>query len=762
MSRILSLICASVLFGTAVLAQTPKVDVKNEAQVNTEALEFSPTFYEDGIVLISTNTAGLKKIKDKNINTNTTSILRSRRNASGELQVAEPFSKEISSQFHDGPVCFDRTAETVYFSRNHLQNGKEKLAKDGVQRMGLYMSKKAGSTWSAPEPLPFNNIDVDDCHPSLSIDGDKLFFASNRTGGQGGMDLWVSYRVGESWSEPVNLGAEINGKGNDVFPFIHADNTLYYASTSFGGSGGLDLFFSTSDGAKWSKPTNMGAPFNTGGDDFGLIADLNKINGYFASNGQGGKGGDEILSFHVNDGTLDDLYKHAPKKETDGVFCVVDAATGAKLPNAEVRLINLENGSVIGRDENGNLITIRTEDGQDVMRSVPPDKGITGTTGADGCFTTKLRAGTYVVMGTHEGYDTKQMQVVAKDAPVNATLALGKGTGKVRWNAAAFNHFSNTPLNGAMFVLTNKQTGARDTVYADANGNVDKYLDADTKYRVDVFQNGRVLGTTEIDTANWVDGTPISQNISVAPLVEGTIIELPHIYYNFNDATLRPDAQQDMDLLVSLMRQHPTLTVELASHTDSRGSHSYNRELSQRRANGVVEYLVTRGISRNRLRPVGYGEDQPRNRCVDGVACSDAEHARNRRTAVRILTGIQGATFVYFDGASAPGNSGGSVSHSNGNVETTSYEGGGQTTTMRGNLDYFVVVGSFMQTSGAETRRQDLINAGYSEAYVTQFPNSAFQSVCVGRFSNRRDADALRRRVERSTRFDAFVRPTPK
>lgn len=214
------------------------VEVRNEAAINTEGLEFSPTFYEDGIIFISTNTAGMKKKTDERLKMPAMSILRSRRAPDGNLLPPEPFAAELTSIYHEGPVCFDRTAETIFFSRNALINGKVKLAKDATQKMRLYWSKKEGNTWSEPQPLPFNNNEFDDCHPAISIDGDKLFFASNRPGGFGGMDLYVSYRVGDTWSEPINLGADINTRGNEVFPFIHADNTLYFASDGLPGGKG--------------------------------------------------------------------------------------------------------------------------------------------------------------------------------------------------------------------------------------------------------------------------------------------------------------------------------------------------------------------------------------------------------------------------------------------------------------------------------------------------------------------------------------------
>ena len=121
------------------------VDVKNEAAVNTEGLDFSPTFYEDGIVFISTNTAGLKKRTDEKLKLPSMSILRSQRNTDGALATPVPFAVELSSLYHEGPVCFDRTAETIYFSRNAVIGGKAKYAKDDQLKMRLY-------SWSERAP----------------------------------------------------------------------------------------------------------------------------------------------------------------------------------------------------------------------------------------------------------------------------------------------------------------------------------------------------------------------------------------------------------------------------------------------------------------------------------------------------------------------------------------------------------------------------------------------------------------------------------
>ena len=194
------LFCFSmVLMGNVVSAQEQKpvtIEIQNEAAINTKELEFSPTFYEDGIVFISTNNeVAKKKAVDKNQEL-MMSILRSRRAAAdGMLQTPEQFSKELTSLNHEGPVCFDRTTETIFFSSNAVINGKDQFAKDKIQHTRLYSSKKENGEWAKPELLPFNNNEFDDFHPSISIDGDKLFFASNRPGSFGSTDIYVSWMI---------------------------------------------------------------------------------------------------------------------------------------------------------------------------------------------------------------------------------------------------------------------------------------------------------------------------------------------------------------------------------------------------------------------------------------------------------------------------------------------------------------------------------------------------------------------------------------
>jgi len=742
------------------------VQVKNEIAVNTLGLEFSPTFYEDGIVFISTNTVGLKKLTDEDLKLPSMSILRSRRDTEGNLGAPEAFAKELSSVDNEGPVCFDRTAETVFFSSNTVIGGKVMFAKDKSQKMRIYLSKKVNGVWSAPEPLPFNTNEFDDFHPAISIDGDKLFFASNRPGGLGSTDLYVSYKVGESWSEPVNLGPGVNTAGRDAFPFIHADNTLYFASDGQADrKGGLDMYYVIPEGTQWTKPINMGEPFNTGGDDFGLIVDLNKINGYFSTNGAGGAGGDEIFNFHTENGNLDDYLlqnKRVPDRNLDLKVLVTDKSTGTPIKDAEVQVLNYDGNNVIGRDEQGNLITVQTIEGKEVIGTMPPDQGINGETDSKGRFGTDVKPGNYVVIITKKGYQTKQFRLPISKSGNELVAQMEKsnmaGPGKVQWTPSIFNYSTNAPLAGATMVLTDLKTGKTDTLITDANGMVDHYLNTNSKYKVDLMQGGRIIGSTEVDTHGWSDSNkPMLQNISLAPLMPGSVIELPNIYYNYNDATLRPDARKDLDLVVSLMKQQPSIKVELRSHTDSRGSDEYNQRLSQSRANGVVEYLVMQGISRNRLVPVGYGESEPRNICTDGVNCTDQEYARNRRTEVRMLAGLTGSSMVYVDGNIN------NVSHddpspSNVNVKPSKPNENGKVNVSNASNDtYYVVAGSFLIETRANNQLATLKKLGHNGAEIVRFPNSNFFSVCVGKFKTREQASALKRELDKGN-VNAFVR----
>lgn len=783
-----TLVCLIGLW-TSAFSQQQKVaiQIKNETNINTAGLEFSPIFYEDGIVFISTNTAGAEKFEDEVLKLPAMSILLSRRDTSGNLATPTVFANELVSLYHEGPVSFSPTGDMIYFSRNGLMDGQEVLASDGKLKMRLYASSKNEGGWSAPFDLNLNNGEFDDCHPAMNIDGDKLIFASNRPGGVGGMDLYVSYKLGTLWSEPVNLGPKINTSGNEVFPFLHADNTLYFASNGHGGKGGLDLFQIKLENGDWGTLEPLPAPFNTPEDDFGMIVDLNKINGYFSSSGNFGAGKDDIFSFGLKDGNLDAFVQQnlLPQDSTDKqpivadkepielkdnvLVTVLEKGSNKAVAKADVRILSLDVGDVIGRDDAGNLITVVKEDGQDILKSIPPSAAIAGFSDAKGKFSATVEEGSYSLTVSLPNFQTKQINIKVEKGLNPITVYLERAKDKVQWNASVFNYLTNTPMAGATAVFTTP-LGKKDTILTDENGNIQYYLEPNTAYTLDLYQGDRLLGTTKVNSGNG--GPSKIQNITVAPLLPNSAIELPNIYYNYNDATLRPDAKKDLDVLLSLLKQHPDVKVELSSHTDSRGTHSYNQDLSQRRADGVVSYLANKGVAKARLIPQGFGETRLRNACTDGANCSEAEHSKNRRTEIKLITGKKVSPTLYMDvepskvsdpapevvGApptkqkepAKPVTTPGKASVPTKPAPATDLVGGSQA--------FFVISGSFLQEDYAQKRVQQLKGLGYTNAAIVQFPESPFFAVAIDQFDTREEAKELEERVERTHKLEAFIR----
>jgi Tol biopolymer transport system component len=174
--------------------------------------------------------------------------------------------------------------------------------KDGLGRCDLYLSRREGDRWSIPLNMDAPvNTNYTETQPSLSADGKTLYFASDRPGGRGAVDLWVCrMEYNGKWTKPVNLGDTVNSKGNEMSPFIHPDGrTLYLASDGHYGLGGYDLFICRLDSnGRWMKPENMGYPINTNKDEFGLIVNPTGNRAYFASD-IGEKSGRDIYYFNL-------------------------------------------------------------------------------------------------------------------------------------------------------------------------------------------------------------------------------------------------------------------------------------------------------------------------------------------------------------------------------------------------------------------------------------------------------------------------------
>ncbi|MCR5646349.1 MAG: OmpA family protein [Bacteroidales bacterium] len=439
----------------------------------------------------------------------------------------------INTDDSDGAGFMNSNCTKLYFTR--CEAGEHK--KNGCKIM---VASKSGGSFSNARPVEIATIDTLDIvgHPTLSDDELILYFSAERRGGFGGKDLWVSTRksTNEPFGRPFNLGENINTAGDEVFPFLRNDTTLYFSSNGHGGMGGLDIFVATVDTAgNWGQPVNLKYPMNSTGDDFAIVFHPTQEKGFMSSNRGNSRGTDNIYYFEE------------PSIHFTFSGTVKDESTLQYVSNASVRFV--------GSD--GSVMSTRTND---------------------------------------KGYFS----------------------------------FSESQVN-------------KNTTY-------DITIDKDNYF---------TLSATET-TVGLEFSKDFVKEYTLQPIPEEPIM-LPDILYDLGKWDLKPQFEDSLQGLIETLQVNPTITIELASHTDARASEESNDILSQKRAQSVVDYLIIRGIDPLRLTAKGYGERVPRTIQKDitvkgytfkaGTQLTEdfinklpsndlreAAHQMNRRTEFRILS----------------------------------------------------------------------------------------------------------------------------
>ncbi len=277
------------------LSKISPFEVKREFVINSAGAEFAPVFYGDKL-LFSSFRKSVQTTTELDKETNNQLYL-SERNSSGDLLEANILKKGIKTSLNVGYASFDDNYNTVAFvkNNNNFSNGVLPLTGSGV-KMDIYLGRAVdAANWEDISAFPYNDGESSNGYPFLSDDGRKLYFASNRSGGYGGFDIYVSAKIGNTWSEPKNLGSIINTAGNEISPFMEG-TTLFFASDWHLGFGGLDLFKADRKGNySWGPVKNLGPKVNSPANDYDLIFDNDTDEGYFVSNRKGGKGKDDLF-----------------------------------------------------------------------------------------------------------------------------------------------------------------------------------------------------------------------------------------------------------------------------------------------------------------------------------------------------------------------------------------------------------------------------------------------------------------------------------
>jgi peptidoglycan-associated lipoprotein len=527
------------LMGQDWIKNPSKYDVKWEKKINGKDDDYAPAYSDrthNSIMFTSDREAASGKDLDNWTGKRFSDLFIARKDHKGEwgTPIAADATETLNTKANDGVARFNSRFTNLYFTR--CWNEPKKKNGCAILKVG----RTGTTTWGTPELLQLaGDSSTVIGHPTLSNDENTIYFSADLPGGYGGKDIWMATKKGKTnkggWSKPENLGPDINSAGDELFPFLRDDSTLYFSSNGLPGMGGQDIFRAVRVNGKWTKPENMKFPINSPADDFGIIFNPDEPEeGYFSSNRQGGKGGDDIYSFVV------------PPLLFTLEGTVTDDRTLQPVQGALVKL----NGS------NGKTLQYNTD-----------DKG---------------------------KYSFNKNQI----AP-----------------------------NTTFEILVVKK---------------------------DYFNEKGKETTVGIEKSK-----DLTRNFVLRPIPKKPVV-LPDILYDLDKYDLKPQFQDSLQGLIATLDANENIVIELASFTDSRGSDERNDILSQRRAQSVVDYLITRGIDPDRLTAKGYGKRVPRvlgkDITKDGILFKsgtvltdslinslkstqekEAAHALNRRTEFSIV-----------------------------------------------------------------------------------------------------------------------------
>lgn len=513
-----------------------------------------------------------------------------------EWAAPEKAKGDINNFLHDGPLCFDASGEIAYLTQSAISDNKQhKLDGEKVNQLKIVrLAKQSNQEWKRIDELPFNTPNASSMHPTISKKGNVLIFASDRDGGFGGNDLYLTKYDGQTWSNPINLGAEINTSGEEVFPFMMHEDTLFFSSTGHGGMGGLDVFISFFDGKKWSHPKNLLAPINTNYDDFSFYRQSNGMSGYFSSN-RNGK--DDIYTWQVAD----------PEFLLVGVVTDID-----KDPVADAKVVLKEGGIVVD--------SVKTGKKGDFEMPLDWNKDYTVS-------------GTYKTQKT----DTANASTQGKTESEVLNVELQLEGPEFLVKGIAIDLHSKARLKDVKVELLDKNEKVLNSMVSNEKGEFMFKLERNVEYGIYGIRKNNFTRKVQVSTMGYKESKTFEVVLELEEVIAEKPIVLNDIYYDFDKYEIRKDAVGDLDNLVHFMNKNTAAKIELSSHTDCRGSDSYNQKLSNNRALSAMNYLIEKGIAKDRIIDKGYGETQLRNQCKDGVKCTEEEHQENRRTEFKVL-----------------------------------------------------------------------------------------------------------------------------
>lgn len=588
--------------------ENDKYEIKLE-EFNTEYSEFSPMKIASNLYFVSNRQNDLfMSRKDVWTNRPFTQIFRIDVSDSSNAKQPVIFNSEVSKQYHEGPMSWDRSKNDMYITRSNYASKKPVFGENKEVNLKIfkiaYVPEKNDFGSVLVDNLSFDNQNFSVAYPSVTADGNFMIFASDMPGGFGGLDLYVAADAGGIWANPLNLGDKINTPGNDAFPFIMPDGLLYFSSDGHLGLGGYDIYSSElQDDGSFGVPTNLRIPINSQSDDFGFWIDDNYSNGYFSSNRPSKFGNDDIYSFM--------------KKAYMFEAVIYNSKSEEKLDSAKVILTNLDN-----KEE---LILYTNSEGY-VIHPISPFSN----------YSLKIEKNSYL---------TEEANFSTIDDEVYAEIPLVRDFGIVL-EITVIDAKTKKEIPTAQIDLIDIASAKQETNTTNAFGKTIFMLDEEIEYRIKASK--KLTGdevylavSKEFNTYDVESPANLYTTIELRKVNKNAEIKIDNIYYDLGKYFIRKDAEPELNKLIKILNDNPGMDIELSSHTDCRGSKKSNAKLSAQRAEAAVNYLIKNGISYRRLTATGYGETKILNGCeCEGAIksdCSESQHQANRRTVFSIL-----------------------------------------------------------------------------------------------------------------------------
>lgn len=580
-----------------------------ETKLNTDNNEFGAYQFNGNDLYIVSDRGSSGFINRKNLYNGRgfLDIYRVQKQANNTYSKAKKVKGKVNTKLNEGSLFITSDNKRVYFTRNNKKNT------DGLYHLSIYTADIGSKgKWNNVRGLSINSDNHSVGHPVLTRDGKKMIFSSTIEGGYGGADLYIA-DVTENGdvTNVKNMGKIINTPRNEFFPWISTDGNIYFTSDGHPGLGGLDNFVAVMAGYNVVKIVNCGANVNSSQDDFALTLSADGKNGYVSSN--------RVF------GNADDIY-------------------AIQLTNPFPRMITLagKTTDLVSNQTIGNVtLTLKDAKTGEVFNTVSDGQGV---------YSVYVPAASELQLTAEkEEYIPKTDKITTADNDLTKNISLEENLG-----STLLVHVSDKATKAAVGdakISIKDKSGKTVAFTGKSNGNGDfKQLLEGTKkgdnlnYRIKIEKPGYIAKEVPFSHVIAMSGE-IYLGVDLDKLEIGkdlaTIIAINPIYFDLNSAKIRDDAKLELDKIVQVMNENPSMVIELGSHTDCRSSAKYNLSLSDKRAKTSADYIKKHITTPSRIYGKGYGESKLLNDCAcEGKVqstCTEEEHALNRRTEFKII-----------------------------------------------------------------------------------------------------------------------------